>query len=89
MSPLLLQYGGTNHQNRWVFGGASSDADTAPYLQAESVAAQDLDEWVHVVGVYDAPQKVFRLYVQGVLSGQAAATATPWNGTGAVQVGRV
>ena len=89
VSPLLLQYGGTNHQNRWVFGGASSDADTAPYLQAESVAAQDLDEWVHVVGVYDAPQKVFRLYVQGVLSGQAAATATPWNGTGAVQVGRV
>ncbi|MEV6861941.1 LamG-like jellyroll fold domain-containing protein [Streptosporangium subroseum] len=46
-------------------------------IKSSSVA--QIGAWTHLVGVYDAVAKKMRLYVNGVLAGEADYTATPWN----------
>ena len=44
--------------------------------------------WTHLVGVYDRPANLIRLYVDGVAEGWASWT-TPWNATGPLRIGRL
>jgi hypothetical protein len=64
--------------------GTTRVARTATPLTADNV-----DEWVHLVGVFDAQRREIRLYVDGVLQGNPVArTAAPWMGAGPLTVGR-
>ncbi|MCW3819642.1 LamG domain-containing protein [Micromonospora sp. DR5-3] len=73
---------------KWVFGMAKSDASTQGTDMAWSAAPAQLGVWTHLAGVYDAPNKKLKLYVNGVLSGTATRTVTGWNAGGSVRVGQ-
>ncbi|SDM58724.1 LamG-like jellyroll fold domain-containing protein [Nonomuraea jiangxiensis] len=74
---------------RWVFNRHATDTDDTQIVRAMSNTAPRLRVWTHLVGVYDAPARQLRLYVNGVLQSTAAFTAAPWHAAGAFQVGRV
>jgi hypothetical protein len=72
--------------NRWVFNRNSADGN-ATIVRAVSTSVPVQGQWTHLIGVYDAVAKQMRLYVNGVLEATTAFT-TPWNATGALQIGR-
>lgn len=87
MSPLFVQY--NPDLDRWMIGGMASNASDAPALpSAYSAKGVALNEWTHLVGVYDASAGQFRLYVNGTLAGSADGVTT-FDGTGTFNVGRV
>ncbi len=72
--------GSTPSGTSWQFAKASVPLDVSV-----------LDQWVLLVGVYDAPARMVRLYVPG--TGDYAATQLPayfsgWNATGGLTIGR-
>ncbi|MGN9907460.1 LamG domain-containing protein [Phytohabitans sp. LJ34] len=82
---FCLHYEGA--YKRFVFVMPSEDAlspSASSFVRApaEPVAGQ----WTHLAGVYDAPAKKVRLYVDGVLVGTAARD-TSWHGAGPLLVG--
>lgn len=83
-SAFYLQY----HDNldRWSFRGSNSDVTNAPGANAVSAKPPDWHVWTHLVGTYDANERKLRLYVNGVLEGEAAFTST-WRATGPFVVG--
>ncbi|GII54061.1 hypothetical protein Pth03_24500 [Planotetraspora thailandica] len=75
---------------RWVFNKYDADTDTEIAIRALSDKEPQANVWTHLVGVYDAPAKQIRLYVNGTLqSAPAAYPYTPWDATGPLQVGRM
>ncbi len=72
---------------QWVFGLPASPTSTSPEW-AKAPAGADLGKWTHLAGVYDAPGKQLRLYVNGRLTATAARVHVPWAATGVVRVGR-
>ncbi|MEW2386534.1 LamG-like jellyroll fold domain-containing protein [Micromonospora sp. NPDC047707] len=86
VSSFLLQYiGGTT--KRWSFSMPVSDSRDVLLNQAVSDSSARVGEWTHLMGVYDAGARQIRLYVNGVLAGQASHT-TPWHVGGEVRIGR-
>src|SRR5204863_457182 len=57
-------------------------------ITAYSYAPPNVGTWTHLVGVYDRPANLIRLYVDGVAEGWASWT-TPWNATGPLRIGRL
>ncbi len=73
---------------RWIFSRTSADVASPTYIKATSTTVPAADgRWVHLTGVYDAPNAQIRLYVNGVLEATTAYT-TPWNAAGSFQIGR-
>lgn len=73
---------------RWIFNRTSADVASPTYIRAISTTVPAADgRWVHLTGVYDAPNAQIRLYVNGVLEATTAYT-TPWSAAGSFQIGR-
>ncbi|MFJ9381536.1 LamG-like jellyroll fold domain-containing protein [Streptomyces sp. NPDC101455] len=70
----------------FAFARLDSDA-TQNAAVAAAASAPTTGTWTHLVGVSDASAGVTRLYVNGVLEGEAAYTAG-WAGTGDTAIGR-
>ncbi|MFJ9896812.1 LamG-like jellyroll fold domain-containing protein [Streptomyces sp. NPDC091280] len=70
----------------FAFARLASDA-TQGAAVAAAASAPTTGTWTHLVGVSDASAGVTRLYVNGVLEGEAAYTAG-WAGTGDTAIGR-
>ncbi|MEV7968748.1 LamG-like jellyroll fold domain-containing protein [Sphaerisporangium sp. NPDC088356] len=75
---------------RWIFNKYDADTDSDTIIRALGDSEPQLNVWTHLTGVYDAPGKQLRLYVNGRLqSAPAAYPYTPWDATGPLQLGRV
>ncbi|MFC3980083.1 LamG-like jellyroll fold domain-containing protein [Streptosporangium jomthongense] len=75
---------------RWIFNKHSADSGAAAIERAVSDAEPTTGIWTHLAGVYDAPHRQLRLYVNGVLqSAPASFPYPPWDATGPLQLGRV
>jgi len=75
---------------RWSFLMKDTDAQSATTRAAYSATAitsADIGRWTHIAGVYDKEAGQVRLYVNGVLSAEAARTTAPW-AAGKLGVGR-
>ncbi|MCK2221691.1 DNRLRE domain-containing protein [Actinomadura sp. ATCC 31491] len=84
-----FQLGYDTAQQRWVFGMAADDTDTATLVRTRSDSLANPLEWAHVAGVYDPLAGQIRIYVNGRLSATTVAAHTSkWNATGPVQLGR-
>ncbi|MET9913268.1 LamG-like jellyroll fold domain-containing protein [Streptomyces sp. NPDC006476] len=70
----------------FAFARLDSDADQGAAVAA-AASAPTTGTWTHLVGVSDPSAGVTRLYVNGVLEGQADYTSG-WAGTGDTAVGR-
>ncbi|MFI5735447.1 LamG-like jellyroll fold domain-containing protein [Kribbella sp. NPDC051587] len=78
----------SSSSQRWIFSRTSADVASPTSVKAISTTVPAADgRWVHLTGVYDAPNTQIRLYVNGVLEATTAYT-TPWNATGSFQIGR-
>ncbi|MFD5453508.1 LamG-like jellyroll fold domain-containing protein [Streptomyces olivaceus] len=74
--------------DRWVFNQYTSDtasASVARAMAAEPGGAR-VEDWTHLVGVYDGTAKQLRLYVNGKLAGVTAYT-TAWEARRGLQLG--
>lgn len=84
-----FQLGYDTAQQRWVFGMASADTDTATLVRTRSDSLANPMEWTHLAGVYDALTGQLRIYVNGRLSATTVTSHTStWNATGPLQLGR-
>ncbi|MFI6920435.1 LamG-like jellyroll fold domain-containing protein [Nonomuraea spiralis] len=75
---------------RWIFSKYDADTDNETAVRAVSDAEPVTGVWTHLVGVWDAPHRQLRLYVNGIRqSAPAAFPYPPWDATGPLQVGRL
>jgi hypothetical protein len=75
-------------QGAWTFEMAETDTVGAqPTKAAVTTKPSDLNHWVHLVGVYDAPTKKLWLYVDGIRIGDGTQN-NRWNAGGGLQIGR-
>lgn len=75
----------------WAFVLRSADAGAGVSSAAmASVPMPDTDvgDWVHLTGVYDATQRLVRLYVNGELRATVARTTPGWQAGGPFTIGR-
>jgi hypothetical protein len=74
--------------NRWVVVMSDKDSEISTHwYYAASEDPPVLNRWTHLAAVFDAQTHRLRLYVDGELSGEAAAPPAPWNATGLFTVG--
>jgi hypothetical protein len=78
---------GDNLSGSWIFEMPESDTTPAVARAAVSVAPGEINAWVHLVGVYDAPSKTIWLYVNAVRQ-KDGVLDTSWQATGGLAVGR-
>ncbi|MDX3187676.1 LamG domain-containing protein [Streptomyces sp. MN03-5084-2B] len=76
---------GDGHDGNWIF--EVPEADGSVTKAAVAVRLGELNSWVHLAGVYDAPTKTIWLYVDG-LRKEFGTLLQPWQGSGGLQVGR-
>lgn len=75
---------------RWIFNKYDADTDTETIVRTVSDAEPLTGIWTHLVGVWDAPYRQLRLYVNGILqSAPASFPYAPWDATGPLQLGRM
>ncbi|GII65212.1 hypothetical protein Skr01_52970 [Sphaerisporangium krabiense] len=75
---------------RWIFNKIAADVDDMTIVRAISDAEPTTDIWTHLTGVYDAPHRQLRLYVNGILQSTTASFPyEPWDATGPLQLGRL
>lgn len=79
-SGFVLQY--RPELNRWVFGAPVQDADAQDLVYAQSGAPPKVNQWTHLTGVYDAPARQLRLYIDGQAAGDRGNVQLwpAWNG---------
>ncbi|MFG3007426.1 LamG-like jellyroll fold domain-containing protein [Streptomyces calvus] len=82
-TPFGLSYAGGG-SNTWSLSALAADGTLR---KAAATQATPRGVWTHVVGVHDTAQNQLRLYVNGKLQATAEA-GTPWQTTGALQIGR-
>jgi hypothetical protein len=73
----------------WIFNRHGSDVASPTITRSIATAPPTLNVWTHLTGVYDAAAGTIQLYVNGRPQGNPVAFTTPWNATGALQVGRL
>ncbi|MFM9554965.1 LamG-like jellyroll fold domain-containing protein [Streptomyces caniscabiei] len=72
----------------WTFRIPYGDIESLGTWKVSGAAAVP-GSWTHLIGVYDAEQRMMMLYVNGVLvADDVQARRTTWNAGGAVQIGR-
>jgi hypothetical protein len=78
--------------NHWAFtmrDRADASADGARSVMSAPLTAEDVGQWVNLVGVFDAARSEIRLYVNGTPVGSPVTRpATPWQAGGPLTVGR-
>ncbi|WP_214325787.1 LamG-like jellyroll fold domain-containing protein [Nonomuraea sediminis] len=75
---------------RWIFNKYDADSANPTVFRAIGDTEPQLNVWTHLVGVYDAPARQLRLYVNGTRqSTPGTVTGAPWDATGPLQIGRV
>ncbi|WP_431914875.1 LamG-like jellyroll fold domain-containing protein [Nonomuraea jabiensis] len=75
---------------RWIFSKFNADVDDMTIVRAISDAEPTTGIWTHLTGVWDAPERQLRLYVNGILQTTTGAFPyPPWDATGPLQLGRV
>ncbi|WP_157641119.1 LamG-like jellyroll fold domain-containing protein [Longispora albida] len=88
-SAFFLRYRWYNNEGHWAFTCTKKD-ELAPgfsdALSASPLTTADLNKWVHLVGVYDAPTSSMTLYVDDVL--QRTSPCDMWNAQGKFNIGR-
>jgi hypothetical protein len=85
-SGFKLQY--SDADDRWALSVTNADVDIpSTVYKALSASPPSLNTWTHLTGVYDAAAAKLRIYVGGVLSGEASMPITPWNATGPFVIG--
>ncbi|WP_328647453.1 LamG domain-containing protein [Amycolatopsis sp. NBC_00348] len=84
-SGFALQY--RPEVDRWMFGAATSDTDTAPLVYANSLQPPTVGAWTHLSGVYDYAARQLRLYVNGQLVG-TKDNVLLWVAGGGLTIGR-
>ncbi|MGX7826077.1 LamG domain-containing protein [Actinokineospora sp. 24-640] len=75
----------SGHDGNWTFEAPEQDGSVTK--ASLEVRLGELNRWVHLVGVYDAPTKTIWLYVDGVRK-EFGTLLRPWHGTGGLQFGR-
>lgn len=70
----------------WSFQAPVTDVDSLGGWQASGGTAT-VEEWAHLIGVFDAEKATLQLYVNGVLV-QSAPRRSAWKARGALQIGR-
>ncbi|MEU8712442.1 LamG domain-containing protein [Streptomyces sp. NPDC048663] len=73
----------------WIFNRHGSDIAGPVITRSISAMPPTLNVWTHLTGVYDAAAGSIQLYVNGRPQGEPVSFTTPWNATGALQVGRL
>ncbi|MFB9622696.1 LamG-like jellyroll fold domain-containing protein [Nonomuraea helvata] len=75
---------------RWIFSKFNADVDDMTIVRAISDDEPTTGIWTHLTGVWDAPERQLRLYVNGILQTTTGAFPyKPWDATGPLQLGRV
>lgn len=75
---------------RWTFSKFNADIDDKTIVRALSDAEPTTGIWTHLTGVWDAPERQLRLYVDGIPQAtKGAFPYQPWDATGSLQIGRV
>ncbi|MEV6413985.1 LamG domain-containing protein [Kribbella sp. NPDC051718] len=74
-----------NQFGAWTF--EMPEADGTVTKASVSATDSDVDQWVHLVGVYDAPAHRLWLYVNATRQGDGTLQ-TPWAASGGLQLGR-
>ncbi|MEV7803400.1 LamG-like jellyroll fold domain-containing protein [Microbispora sp. NPDC088329] len=75
---------------RWIFNKIDADVDDMTIVRAISDDEPTTGVWTHLTGVWDAPHRQLRLYVNGILQSTTGPFPyTPWDATGPLQLGRV
>lgn len=69
LSPFTLGY--SQVAQRWTLSASASDDVNAVLTRTTSPEAPQIGRWTHLAGVYDAPNKRVRLYVNGTLAGES------------------
>ncbi|MFG1954733.1 LamG-like jellyroll fold domain-containing protein [Micromonospora sp. NPDC048830] len=82
-SPFDLRYDDTG---KWKFVMRTADVADASSPGATSTSTPAVNTWTHLVGVYDAPTKTMRLYVNGVQEGSNTVSGT-FSTAGPVEIG--
>jgi hypothetical protein len=78
----------TNPFGSWVFEMPGADTQNPQGGKAAlSTLDNEVDTWVHLVGVYDAPTRKLWLYVNGVRVADGTLN-NPWPSSGGLQIGR-
>ncbi|GIJ20348.1 LamG domain-containing protein [Micromonospora lutea] len=81
----LRYHAGTD---RWQFGLPSTGKGASPtWHKVRSQQPPELGRWTFLAGVYDVPAGKVRLYVDGVLQGEADAPPSPWMAGGPTLIG--
>lgn len=84
-SGFYLEYSGMD--DRWTFSMPNVDSSEEVQDQAISPDPPQLNVWTHLAGVYDAPAREMRLYVNGVLVATAFHESA-WHAAGPLLIGR-
>jgi hypothetical protein len=79
-----LYYSSSKHA--WAF--SLHNDDTGKTFTAVYGGTPTVGQWAHLVGVFDASTNQITLYVNGRQVDTQTFGGTPWNATGAVQIGR-
>lgn len=86
VSTFYLQLAGWLHRG-FAMDVYPSDSTAAVDAVAASSTIPVANRWYHVAGVYDASAKQVRIYVNGVLDGQASAPAGSFANNGPLSFG--
>jgi hypothetical protein len=84
-SNFALKY--SESEDRWAFVMSAADTVGAASHSVVSSQPPELGTWTHLAGVYDVAAGKVRLYVNGVLQGEADGPASPWVAGGPTLVG--
>ena len=85
ISGFFLQKKGST--GKFGFSCLASDSNAAATLAADGTTTPTTGVWYHLIGVYDRPNSLLKLYVNGVLESTGSFT-TPWSATGVTTIGR-
>ncbi|MEU6083798.1 LamG-like jellyroll fold domain-containing protein [Streptomyces sp. NPDC047108] len=85
VSRFFLQYDASI--DRWRLALEDIDSSDADEDEAVSETSPSVGSWVHLTGIYDAPDNELRLYVNGRLEDTSRHTKN-WSANGAFTVGR-
>jgi hypothetical protein len=87
ISAFFLKHTDEGDINKWRFVTEGSDATPAASdEQATSTSTAVAGEWTHVAGVYDDPNNVIKIYVNGVME-ESVASTSEFASTGSLIVG--
>ncbi|MEV4110943.1 LamG-like jellyroll fold domain-containing protein [Nonomuraea sp. NPDC049695] len=84
-----FQLGVNPAPSSWVFKTPANDVKggSGPWTGAIAPTPPELNVWTHLTGVYDAPAKMLRLYVNGTKAAETPV-ASVLDARGAFQIGR-